>query len=100
MKHLPKPLMDMSDAEVSTLLGDPSKSLRIMSLGFEVDKRAGQCRNNMLADCIWYFFHGPNPKPVKNVLELVLSYYQDNPEAIVAMFGEELIENIQKELQH
>jgi len=92
--------MDMTDAEIRKVFDDPVKALQIMRLGHEVEFAAAQCRKNLLADAIWHSFNKPNPEPVRKVLEMVLSYYDDDPEALVAMFGEELINNIKNALSN
>lgn len=89
----------MTDAQVMKMLGDPSRSLRIMKLGHEVEYLAGQqSEKNMLALAIHRAFYEANPLPVADILKMVLDSYYHNPTPLIAMFGETLITNIKNVL--
>ena len=87
----------MSDAQVMKAFGDPNRSLRLMRLGHEVEFLAGQqSEHNMLALAIWQAFY--ESQPVKKILEMILDYSHDNPPALTAMFGDELLNKIKTTL--
>lgn len=82
---------------ISKSFPDLGKSFALFRIAEEVDFLTGQqSEHNMLALSIHQAFC--NKRPIRDVLGFVLECYKDNPEAVVDILGETLINKIKTTL--